>query len=237
MSLLGGHSMEDCRALYCSNSCLCLWSSPYTDCNCGGEHDFDDFRKNKPVETEAHCLRYGKSENDEPPDSAGKQHYFCQQSRNGGASKRAFSCAENQPGDSGHERIGHQESTGETKQLCDSALAHGVKDRHSGNTLDQIQDHCHEPAACAQGQPDQQHAKILEGERNWGEGQGHSHLRAERNEQARTQYDCSLLGPIERTAGRVPGQTVGRGSTHFFLQQLLLQLARFPIYSWSFIGT
>src|SRR5271165_926017 len=107
--------------------------------NGGGQHDFNDFSKNKSVESEANRDSQRMSEHRQPADSSGEENDLGENPGDGSAGEAHLAAFRNPAGQPRHQRIGQQKSTRWTEQLQQAARPGGTEHRHSAGALNQVE--------------------------------------------------------------------------------------------------
>src|SRR6266568_3823829 len=135
--------------------------------NGGGEHYFDNFGGDEPVQAEVCGLRQRMGEDVEPGQPSGEQQNLGQKPSDGGTQEALRPALEDIAREESDEGIHHQESAGWAKQLGDPARTCGIENRQTDRAFDKIKRERREAATAAQHHPDQQDTHILHCQRDW----------------------------------------------------------------------
>src|SRR5579859_4878547 len=94
----------------------------------------------------------------EPGQAAGEQNNFSEDPGDDSAREGLNAALEDESGEEGDERVGHQEAAGGPEQLCDTAEACGIEYRKSDCAFGKIKCQSRKSAPAAEQEAYQQHA-------------------------------------------------------------------------------
>src|SRR5579872_2137357 len=169
-----------------------------TGCNACGQHHLQDFSGHEPIQAKISGLGERVSKDVEPAQSTDEQKKLGQDAGDGCAHEGLSSMLKDVAYGECYQWVGQQESTRGSEQLCDSTGAGRIEDWQAGHSFDEIKRHGSKAFAASEQQADQQHAEVLDGQRNGRERhQRNRNVRAQRNKKTCSRDQRDLPRDVE----------------------------------------